>query len=114
MLVMFWLNVMSRWSLLTVLGQRNSPEKLAEFITVESAASECRFWTEKEGFEGESVGELKWAVIPMEVWSIGVDMPWVSVGVALSKLKTTVMGGAGVGDGVGVGEGDGEGVGVVV
>lgn len=31
-----------------------------------------------------------------------------SVGVALSKLKTTVVGGAGVG------EGDGEGVGVVV
>lgn len=37
-----------------------------------------------------------------------------SVGVALSKLKTTVMGGAGVGDAVGVGEGDGEGVGVIV
>ena len=44
---------------------------------------------------------------------MGVDMPWVRVGVALSKLKTAVMGGGGVGDavGVGVGEGVGEAVG---
>jgi len=38
---------------------------------------------------------------------MGVDMPGLSVGVALSKLKTTAMGGDGVGDAVGVGEGDG-------
>jgi hypothetical protein len=41
-----------------------------------------------------------------------VDTPWVRVGVALSKLKTAVMGGAGVGEGVGddVGTAVGEGV----
>ena len=43
MLVMFWLKVMSRRSLLIVLGQRKRPENLAEFITVEIAASELRF-----------------------------------------------------------------------
>ena len=43
MLVMFWLKVMSRRSLLIVLGQRKRPENFAEFITVEIAASELRF-----------------------------------------------------------------------
>jgi hypothetical protein len=43
MLVKFWLKVMSKWSLLIVLGHRKRPENLAEFITVEIAASELRF-----------------------------------------------------------------------
>jgi hypothetical protein len=43
MLVKFWLKVMSKWSLLIVLGQRKRPENLAEFITVEIAANELRF-----------------------------------------------------------------------
>ena len=43
MLVMLWLKLMSKRSLLIVLGQRKRPENLAEFITVEIAASELRF-----------------------------------------------------------------------
>ena len=43
MLVMFWLKVMSRRSLLIVLGHRKRPLNFAEFITVEIAASELRF-----------------------------------------------------------------------
>jgi hypothetical protein len=43
MLVMLWLKLMSKRSLLIVLGQRKRPENFAEFITVEIAASELRF-----------------------------------------------------------------------
>jgi hypothetical protein len=43
MLVMLWLKLMSKRSLLIVLGQRKKPENLLEFITVEIAASELRF-----------------------------------------------------------------------
>jgi len=83
-------------------------------MTVEIAASELRFWTEKDGREGKSVGELKCAVTPFDVWSKGVGWRTESVVVPLSKLKTAVMGGAGVGDAVGVGDGEGEGDGVIV
>lgn len=43
MLVMLWLKLMPKRSLLIVLGQRKKPENLLEFITVEIAASELRF-----------------------------------------------------------------------
>jgi hypothetical protein len=113
-LVMLTPKVMSRRSLFIVLGQRKRPENFAEFITVEIAASELRFWTEKAGWEGESVGELKWAVTPFEVWSIGVDSPGDSIGVPVSKSKMAIIDGAGVGETVGVGLGDCEGLGLGV
>ena len=65
--VMLLLKLMSRRSLLIVLGHRKRPEKLVEFITVDMDANELRFWTEKAGFEGKSEGELKCAVNTFDV-----------------------------------------------
>ncbi len=67
MRVTLLLKLMSRRSLLIVLGQRKRPEKFGEFITVDIAANELRFWTEKAGFDGMSDGELKCAVTPVAV-----------------------------------------------
>ena len=67
MRVMLRLKLMSRRSLLVVLGQRKRPEKFVEFMTVDIDANEFMFWTENAGFVGMSDGELKCAVTPVDV-----------------------------------------------
>lgn len=67
MFVRAWLKLMNSVSRLDVLGHKKSPEKCVELITTEVVASEARVWTENAGFDGRSVGELKFAVTPVTV-----------------------------------------------
>ena len=67
MRVMLLLKLMSKGARSIVLGQRKSPEKFVEFMTVDIAAKELRFWTENSGFDGISNGELKDAMSPFDV-----------------------------------------------
>ena len=61
--VILRLKLMFRRSLLIALDHRRRPEKVVEFITVEIAASELRFWSEKAGWEEKSIGKLKFLSI---------------------------------------------------
>jgi hypothetical protein len=85
-----------------VFGHKKFPENFCEFITPPIETKLFTVWIENAGRVGVSDVELKCAVNPLDVWSIGVGMYTVSVGDPLSKLKVTVLG-EGVGAGFWVG-----------